>query len=286
MIQSDSHVHTSFSSDSSTPMEDMIFRGKSLGLSSICFTDHMDYGFPVQENGMDFLFSVEDYFSKIKELSRKHPDFPIRTGVELGLKKDVLAAALKLTKEYAFDFVIGSTHLVDDIDPYDNEYWENYGEENGIRHYYETTLQNIGEGFDYDVYGHIDYVIRYCPSMNTLLTDVRQTEAFYQKMLKKNQHIIDEILSTLISFGKGIEINTAGWKRGLGHPNPHEAILKRYAELGGRMITIGSDAHETKYLAYDFAKIPALLQSLGFTSYTEFHGRKPIQISLLSYHSL
>ena len=266
-------------------MEDMIIRGKSLGLSSICFTDHMDYGFPVQENGMDFLFSVEDYFSKIKELSKKHPDFQIRTGVELGLKKDVLAAALELTKEYAFDFVIGSTHLVDDIDPYDSEYWENYGEENGIRHYYETTLQNIMEGFDYDVYGHIDYVIRYCPSMNTLQNGTGQTETFYQKMLKENREVIDEILSTLISLGKGIEINTAGWKRGLGHPNPHEAILKRYAELGGKMITIGSDAHETKYLAYDFAKIPTLLQSLGFPSYTEFHGRKPLQISLLPYHS-
>lgn len=281
MIRSDNHVHTSFSSDSYTPMEDMVIQGKSLGLSSICFTDHMDYGFPVQENGMDFLFSVEDYFSTIRELSGKHPDFPIRTGVELGLKKDVLPAALKLTKENAFDFVIGSTHLVDDIDPYDREYWESHGEENGLQHYYETTLQNIREGFDYDVYGHIDYAIRYCPSMNTLQADTRQMEAFYQKMLKKNRDILDEILSALLSLGKGIEINTAGWKRGLGHPNPHEAILKRYAELGGEIITIGSDAHETRYLAYDFAKVPTLLQSCGFSSYTEFHGRKPLQISLL-----
>ena len=281
MIQSDNHVHTSFSSDSSTPMEDMIAQGKSLGLSSICFTDHMDYNFPVQENGMDFLFSVEDYFSKIKELSGKHPDFQIRTGVELGLKEDVLAAALKLTKEYAFDFVIGSTHLVDNIDPYNSEYWETYGEEKGIRHYYETTLQNIREGFDFDVYGHIDYVIRYCPAIKALQTDSVQKEAFCEKMLKGNLEIIDEILSALISFGKGIEINTAGWKCGLGHPNPHETILKRYAELGGKIITIGSDAHETKYLAYNFAKIPTLLQSCGFTSYTEFHGRKPLQISLL-----
>jgi len=261
-------------------MENMVIRGKALGLSSICFTDHMDYGFPAEKYHMDFLFSVEDYFSKIKELSEKHPSFHIRTGIELGLKEDILDTAVKLTKDYAFDFVIGSTHLVDNIDPYYNEYWENYGEENGIRHYYETTLQNIRKGFDFDVYGHIDYVIRYCPAIKALPAGSGQSEAFYQKMLKGNREIIDEILSVLISLGKGIEINTAGWKYGLGHPNPHETILKHYAELGGKIITIGSDAHETKYLAYDFAKIPALLQSCGFTAYTEFHGRKPLQIPL------
>lgn len=280
MIRSDNHVHTSFSSDSNTPMEDMIARAKALGLSSICFTDHIDYGFPADKYQIDFLFSMEDYFAKIKELSVLHPDFCLRTGVELGLKQDIFAPATALTKNYGFDFVIGSTHLVDNIDPYYEEYWDSFGESNGIRHYYETTYENIRQGFDFDVYGHIDYVIRYCPAVKNAGSEQNRKEACYRQMLTQNKELLDEILLALIESGKGIELNTGGLKYMLGHPNPHEDILRRYHTLGGKLLTIGSDAHETKYLAFEFAKIPSLLQSCGFTHYTEFHERKPVQIPL------
>lgn len=276
MIRSDNHVHTIFSSDSETPMEDMLLRAKTTGLSSICFTDHMDYGFP-EKYKMDFLFPVDDYFEKIAKLSDNNPDISIRTGVELGLKEDILEQTLTLTKNTPFDFVIGSTHLVDNIDPYYEEYWEMNGERNGIHHYYEVTLENIIRGFDFDVYGHIDYVIRYCPSIKTLEEPLKK-EHFYQQMIQQNQEILDEILLTLIKNGKGIEVNTGGLKYGLGQPNPHENILMRYHTLGGKFLSVGSDAHEPRYLAYEFTKIPALLQRCGFRHYTEYHQRKPVQI--------
>lgn len=279
MIRSDNHIHTSFSSDSETPMEAMIERGRALGLTSLCFTDHMDYGFP-EKYEMDFVFSPEDYFAKIKALSVANPDIILRTGVELGLKEDIYASALSLTDNYAFDFIIGSTHLVDNTDPYYMEYWESHGESGGIRHYYEATLRNILQGFDFDVYGHIDYVIRYCPSMKNTLS-LSEKEAFCKQMQEENKELIDEILLTLIRTGKGIEVNTGGLKYGLGHPNPHEDILKRYHTLGGTILSIGSDAHETTYLAYEFQKLPKLLQQCGFTEYTEFHKRKPVQLPLL-----
>lgn len=281
MIRSDNHVHTIFSSDSETPMEDMLLRAKALGLSSICFTDHMDYGFP-EKYKMDFQFPTDDYFKEIAALSVRHPDFSIRTGVELGLKEDILEQALALTKSCSFDFVIGSTHLVDNMDPYYEEYWEMNGEINGIHHYYEATLQNIMQGFDFDVYGHIDYVIRYCPSIKAYGNDSDKSkkESFYRQMIQQNQEILDEILLTLIQSGKGIEVNTGGLKYGLGQPNPHENILMRYHALGGELLTVGSDAHETRYLAYEFAKIPALLQRCGFRYYTEYHQRKPLQLPL------
>lgn len=281
MIRSDNHVHTCFSSDSDTPMENMITIGKALGLSSICFTDHIDYGFPAEKYGMDFLFSVDDYFSKIKELTAMHPDFSLRTGVELGLKADIFSLAASLTKDYEFDFVIGSTHLIDNIDPYYEEYWDGYGESNGIRHYYEVTYENIRQGFDFDVYGHIDYVIRYCPTMKNAIAKQETNERYYQQMLKENNELLDEILLALIQSGKGIEVNTGGLKYMLGHPNPHEEILRRYRSLGGELLSIGSDAHETEYLAYEFTKLPALLQSCGYTHYTEFYKRKPVQIPII-----
>ena len=92
--------------------------------------------------------------------------------------------------------------------------------------------------------------------------------------------VIDAILEKLIDMGKGIEINTGGFKYGLGHPNPCEDILKRYRALGGEIITIGSDAHEPKHVAYNFAKIPGILREAGFTHFTVFENRNPVFLPL------
>ena len=75
--------------------------------------------------------------------------------------------------------------------------------------------------------------------------------------------ILDAVLKTLIEKQIGLECNTAGFKYGLGHPNPTEEILRRYRELGGELLTLGSDAHQPKHLAYDFARAGELLKTCG-----------------------
>ena len=92
--------------------------------------------------------------------------------------------------------------------------------------------------------------------------------------------VLDAILKKLIEMGKGIEINTGGFKYGLGHPNPCEDILRHYRSFGGEIITIGSDAHEPKHVAFDFAKVPAILREAGFTHYTVFEKRQPRFVAL------
>ena len=129
--------------------------------------------------------------------------------------------------------------------------------------YFESILENMEAFTDFDVYGHIDYIVRYNPNRK----DNYSFSAY--------QDILDEILKKIIFLGKGIELNTGGFKYGLGHPNPHEDILKRYRELGGEIITTGSDAHVTDYLGYEFAKAYEILKKVGFSYYTIFKGRKP-----------
>ena len=91
----------------------------------------------------------------------------------------------------------------------------------------------------------------------------------------KYKNVIDEILRQLIAHGKGIELNMAGFKYGLGHPNPTEEILHRYRELGGEIITIGADGHAPDQIAWDFDKVPQLLKAAGFDYFTVFTKRKP-----------
>lgn len=280
MIRSDNHVHTNFSSDSDTPMEDMLCCAIDKGLSSICFTDHMDYDFPDFGNGASFVFEPEEYFREIDRLETAYPHIEIRRGIELGLKPGLKEKCNSLTSSHPFDFVIGSTHLVDDFDPYYPQYWNGNTEKQGILRFYETTLENIRSGTDFDVYGHIDYVVRYTPTQQENRKKQVQDEAYMTQCLDHSFEIIDEILRLLIEKGRGIELNTAGLKYGLGHPHPHEKILKRYRELGGELITVGSDGHEPNHLAYDFGRVPDMLRACGFSYYTEFHGRKPEMISL------
>ncbi|NLJ96720.1 MAG: histidinol phosphate phosphatase, partial [Clostridiales bacterium] len=167
--------------------------------------------------------------------------------------------------------VIGSIHLVDHIDPYYPQYWEERTEEEGILRCFETIKEccSLYQGFD--VCGHLDYIVRYAPSSKAQYKEYPYS--YYKDLL-------DEILKTLLSHGKGIEINTSGYKYCLGHPHPKKEILKRYKELGGEIITIGSDAHKPEHLSYDFSKAKELLKSLGYKYYTTFKAGKPTMIKL------
>ena len=285
IIHSDNHVHTSFSTDSQESMFHMLQKALDLGFSSICFTDHMDYDFPAiftkkKENKNPFLFNMDDYLIEIQRMRKQFPSLNIRQGVELGLKPSALKPALQLTDSYALDFIIGSTHLADDMDPYYPVFWEGTEENPGIHRYYEATLENINLPFSYDVYGHLDYILRYTPTMKHLQQEHQNTDSYLETQCKIHAEIMDEILRRIIDTGHGIEVNTAGLKYGLGHPHPHEWILTRYRELGGEIITTGSDAHEQKHLGYEFALLPTLLKQCGFHYYTEFHNRKPVMIPL------
>ncbi|MCI5640241.1 MAG: histidinol-phosphatase HisJ family protein [Lachnospiraceae bacterium] len=280
MIRSDNHVHTSFSSDSEEPLEQMLAQAVENQFSSICITDHMDYDFPDMGNGMQFLFDPEAYLDAIAAARAKFPSLEIRQGVELGLKASALPQASALLSNYSFDFVIGSTHLVDDEDPYYESFWDGYEENDGILRYYENTLANLQMGFDFDVYGHLDYILRYTPTMRRLGDDVFAKDAYLADCTDQFMDIMEEIMRLIIAQGRGIEINTAGWKYGLGHPHPHEKILARYRELGGEILSVGSDAHQAEHLGYSFDQVPALLTQCGFRYYTEFADRKPIMRSL------
>ncbi len=279
-ITSDSHVHTAFSTDSKEPMKQMLMAAIENGFPSICFTDHMDYNFPVIYNKSSdteppFFLDTDAYFIETRRLIPLYPQIKIRTGIELGLKEDAKDKCMELLNLYKFDFVIGSTHLVDNTDPYYDIFWEGTDEKTAIQKFYEATLENAKSGVDFDVYGHIDYITRYTPYMKKLRSSNLFDEDYYISITNNFLDIIEAILKELINSGKGIELNTSGIKYGLHHPHPHEKILKLYKELGGEIITIGSDAHEARHLGFGFDGVPEILKTCGFKYYTEFTNRRP-----------
>lgn len=257
----DQHMHCNFSGDSDALPEDMIKAGIAHGLSGICFTDHLDYDYPEEPN--IFLLDFDNYFKVLSDLKEKYADkISVNIGIELGLQIQAAGQNLAVAEKYPFDFIIGSSHVVNHMDPYYPEFFAGRDEDAAYMEYFESVLENINSGVDFDVYGHIDYVVRYGPNKNAFYT--------YEKF----KDIIDEILTHLISKGKGIEVNTGGFKYGLGHPNPTEDIIKRYRELGGEIITMGADAHVPEYVAYEFDKTAQIIKKCGFKYYTVFKNRK------------
>ena len=157
---------------------------------------------------------------------------------------------------------------MDHVDPYSKEYWEGKTEYQGTYRYFESVLESLAAFDNFDVFGHLDYVVRYGPTQD-------KNYSYHQY-----KEIIDEILKVLISKNIGLELNTAGLKYGLSFAHPQVEVLKRYRELGGEIITVGSDGHKPEHLAYDFHKVPDILKEAGFEYYTMFKNRRPEFIKL------
>lgn len=262
----DTHLHCHFSSDSTASPEDMILAAISRRLDGICFTDHMDYDYPEKNK---FVFDLDKYFQELDFYRKKYQNsILVRIGVEIGLQPHLKQPYSALTTTCNFDQVIGSSHVVHGKDPYNPGFFDDKREEEAYREYFESILKNLAIFDDFDVYGHLDYVVRYGPTKN-------QNYSY-----EKYKDVIDEILRTLIAKGKGIELNTAGFRHGLGQPNPGLSVLKRYRELGGEILTLGSDAHKPEDIAYDFHCLKGILQETGFFYYTIFEKRKPIFYSV------
>lgn len=267
MMKADFHMHTGFSADAQSKPEDMVEEAIRRGLKTICFTDHEDMDFPKMngKENLTFELDTDAYVKKIMELKECYQGrMDIRLGVELGMQPHLGERYEKYTAAYPFDFVIGSLHALDGYDPYYPEAFEGKEDADVYRRAFQVTLENIQNIADLDVLGHIDYIVRYGKA---------KAEHYSYSAYEEE---INAILRHLIEHGKGIELNTSGFKYGLGFCHPHPDVLKRYRELGGEIITVGSDAHKPEHIAYDFQKVNSILKDCGFKYYTEFEKRTPI----------
>lgn len=265
-ITADCHLHSSHSGDSNAPMEDMVLLGIDLGLDTMCFTEHHDIDYPdsADSPGDIFLLNTDSYLYDLARLKEKYEGrIRLLFGVELGLQPEAFRSISVYAKSYEFDFVIGSSHICHGWDPYYPEFYAGRSEEAAYREYFESILENVKKYSCYDVYGHLDYVVRYGPNMDR--------EYSYEKY----RDIFDEILKTLIEKEKGIEVNTGGLKSGMRDLHPCLDVLKRYRELGGEIVTVGSDAHSPENVAAHFQRASDALTACGFRYYAVFEKRTP-----------
>lgn len=227
----DTHVHTSFSNDSDMAIETALNRAAELGLG-ITITEHMDMAYPEP----DVAFDIKQYFNDYA----KYRSEKVLLGIELGMRTECLNDNHDIVKQQQFDYVIGSIHFVDNIEIYLEEYFHSRTKLETYNRYFESMLDCL-KTYDFiDSLGHIDYIARYARYSNP--------ELYYHEFSDR----IDAILKLAARNEKALEINT----RRLGNPDTVTSLMpiyKRFRELGGRMVTLGSDAHKPETIGNHLA---------------------------------
>ena len=252
----DCHVHTSFSPDSVEPMKNMINKAISLNMERLTFTDHLEFGEGVQ-------LDLDGCVKEIEANKKRYEDkIEILKGVEVGYKSRMQHEIERTLDKYDFDFILCSTHELPGIEDVRGIVSKEEEQKIFYNRYFENMLKAVTEFSNYDIYGHIDYVIRYGGYDSKLFS------------YKNHSDVIDKILIKIIESGKGIEVNTSGMRYGLGSMHPNEDIVRRYRELGGEIITVGSDAHKAADLAADFDQAYEMLDRIGFEYIASFKDRQ------------
>lgn len=258
----DYHVHTYHSPDSDVLPGDACEAAINTGLSEIAFTDHMDIDWP-----SDLFFEIEDpdkYVNEITKVKNKYSGrLSVKLGIEMGLQPHTLNNSIEIIKKYPFDFVIASVHLVNREDPYLPEYYAERDKRKSYEDYY-TEVYRLLKLYDrYNVIGHLDYLRRYIPY------PYEPEDAYIA------QDMVDEILRHLVENGKGLEVNTSGYSHISNNTMPHFNVIKRFKELGGEIITLGSDAHTTDQIGYQWKRGLEMIMEAGFVYLTSFTDMNP-----------
>lgn len=241
------------------------------GLQEIAISDHFE---PSLGNEKYLRYEAEKYFLEIEEARQKFEGkLQIKTAVELGQPHLYPEYSLKLIEGFCFDYVLGSAHrMPDNVDFGEIKYTPQNLRAHCLN--YLQELKSLAQWDRFDCLGHLDLVKRYAANYN-LKVDLLD----YQERLA-------EILRIVIENGKGIEVNSSGLRQAAKECLPGFDIIRFYRQLGGEIITIGSDAHTAKDVGKGIREAIEMIQNAGFNYMTIYTTRNPqmIKISDKSTH--
>ena len=275
MVLFDNHNHSQFSFDGGrTSVEASARAAVAAGLGGICFSDHCDHYVPPMkasfENLVPEYFDVAEQQAEISRVQSLIGDrLHILKGIEIGMYEECHDQIRKVLEENSFDQVLASVHYIEQTDPYYGGYYEGKDWRQAYGGYLETIYREMTWLRDFDIMGHYDYIVRYA---SYPVTSIRYRDF---------SDIFDEMFRFLIHEGKALEINTKSYEghRGRLVELDHDVLL-RYREMGGEIISLGSDSHEPSRVGAGFARHAALLKSLGFRWTAHYEARKLIQLPL------
>lgn len=262
----DYHMHSRNSVDGQNSVMEMCQKAVEVGLMEIAVTDHYE---PTEKNRHYVEYHAERHLFDVLKARAVYKDrLKIKFGLELGQPQLYPEWCEKVVESFPYDYVLGSLHkLPGDIDMGDINYADA-----DVRYYckqYLRQLRKLAQSNQFDCIGHFDLPKRYSAKYQVSIN------------LMEYREEVEEILKILIKNGKGIEVNTSGLRQHVKDYLPNLDIVKLYRELGGEIITIGSDAHCTADVGKGIHEGIALARQAGFKYITVFHRRKPEWIKIV-----
>ena len=259
LVLFDDHIHSRLSSDGKDTVDDLCRAALERGLSGICITDHFD------TDPTDYGYGAYDFDRLLREVEaarrRYGGQLELRIGAEICFQVEFAPRVEAFLRACAPDFVLGSAHYVR-REFVDSAYFRRRRPYDAYEGYLGAVEEVVASGL-FDSLGHLDLAKRY---------GARVYGAFDPE---PHEERIERILRLLVRQGMALEVNTSGWRQAPGEPFPGEHILRRYAQLGGERITIGSDAHQAADVGCDVARAYALARRAGLTQVTRFAQRSP-----------
>lgn len=258
----DSHIHTEFSADSEMKIAEALVAAGTQGYGLV-LTEHFDPDYP---GDWVFEFSPEDYWAAYESLRGRDDDLSsgLSLGVECGMMPDHAEVLRDFIARAPFDQVIGSIHILDNGDIYEKDYYPGRDKDSVFTRYYTVMAEMVRENPFIDTLAHIDYICRVAPYDNPGLEYERYHE------------YIDKILRALVETDTAMEINTRrfGDKAVLDELAP---VYRRFRQLGGRMVTVGSDAHTPDRVGLNIRTAVDFAESMELVPVT-FRNRKAVKL--------
>lgn len=260
----DYHVHTSFSQDSDAAMEDQCRAAINSHVREIAFTEHEDYN---PDDPTSFFFKHDEYWRELERCRQLFgKQLTIRAGIEISEPHAFADNASAILKKYNWDFVLGSLHWVSGkYNTYLESYFTEFGDWRMSFRRYFAELIDLAENGNFDVLSHIDYPARYGRNIYGSEYNIAEYE-----------DLIRPALAAIIRRGKGIEINTSLLRRGGSDPNPPQIVVNWYREMGGNILTIGTDSHAPNATGVHMPLAIEMARTAGFSHLATFERRNAI----------
>lgn len=261
-IMIDTHTHCYHSQDSRAPARDMIEGAIAKGLQYIALTDHYDLdmlGFP-QVPQID----LPRHFEELTILKEQYKGkIQLAIGIECGWAKDVQDDYARNLAPYKLDMTINSVHMIDGKDCYAEGYYDDLPMDKCYDDYLNSVIDSLSAPYRFDSIGHLGYIMRKAPYPDPIMK--------YTQFGDK----LDHILRTIIDKGVALEVNTHTKNLPI-RCLPTIEILTRYREMGGELLTFGSDAHQPIRLADKYDETMERLKVLGYKYIFKYLSHEPI----------
>lgn len=262
MYSADYHVHSTFSPDGRQTVDDICRAALAAGLMEVCITDHTEangwnpgiwYDFRIPRLMEELEAAREIYKGRLR----------VTFGTELGQQLEDPARVAEVLEESRYDFIIGSMHNIPGEPDFSMQTYAGEADCRAMLDRYFAALVTHAREAEYDALGHISYPLRYMRGQGVHVS------------FEDRHDELEAVLRAAIDRGRGIEVNTSGLRGSLGETMPALHVLRLYRELGGEIVTFGSDAHRMEDVGSGISAGQEMAREAGFRYFTVFRGRKP-----------